>query len=341
MKIETVALIPEIEGTSGPASFHRRIAQGLAHQAIRVVEGETDPDVALVIGATRRLDQLWSLGRRGIPIVQRLDGMNWIHRRAKTGIRHYVKAEYRNFLLRFIRNRFAQHVVYQSEFAMGWWGETYGGAPCAESVVHNAVPLEIFSPDAERKLPKDRCRPLILEGNFAGGYETGLRASFDMLAHLQTISERLIELTVVGSVPERIKGEFEDAPHSVEWLGVLQQRDIPQQLNKAHILLSADINPACPNSVIEALACGIPVVGFNTGAMEELMTDECGRLANYGSDPWRLEPPNIAELAESTLEVLDDLERFRIGARKRAEQAFGLNKMVAGYLRAFNQALEG
>lgn len=333
-----IALIPNIEGTSGPASFRRRIAQGLEAEGMHLVQA--DADVVLVIGGTRRLDQLVSLKRSGIPIIHRLNGMNWMHRRVRTGLRHFVKAEYGNLLLRIIRNRFANHVVYQSQFARDWWTETHGMAPSEESVVYNAAPLQTFTPMVDGELPDDGWRFLILEGKFEGGYETGLRASFDMLAHLQTKIKKPLELTVAGGVPERVRQEFTNAPVPVDWPGVLQGGEVPRTLNQAHVLLSADINPACPNSVIEALACGTPVVGFDTGAMGELVSEDSGMLAHYGSDPWMLGRANVQGLAEATMMVLGDLERFSVGARAQAERLFGLDDMVAGYVRAFSRAME-
>ena len=51
-----------------------------------------------------------------------------------------------------------------------------------------------------------------------------------------------------------------------------------------------------PNSVIEALACGLPVVSFDTGALPELVTPGAGRVVAYGGDPWRLDPRLLAEV---------------------------------------------
>ena len=45
---------------------------------------------------------------------------------------------------------------------------------------------------------------------------------------------------------------------------------------------------------MEALACGMPVVSFDTGALPELVTQDAGRVVAYGADAWRLEPPDIA-----------------------------------------------
>jgi len=87
-------------------------------------------------------------------------------------------------------------------------------------------------------------------------------------------------------------------------------------------------------STIEALACGLPVVAFDTGALPELVSSEAGRITPYGGDPWRLEPPDIDGLARAAMDVLSDQERFRGGARQRAEQAFSLDSMVDGYLQA-------
>jgi len=95
----------------------------------------------------------------------------------------------------------------------------------------------------------------------------------------------------------------------------------------------AEVNPPCPNSVIEALACGLPVVGFNSGSIKELVSDDAGCIVPYSANPWKLETPDIAALAESTAEVLMKQDQFRAAARKRAESALGLDQMVESYLK--------
>ncbi len=102
----------------------------------------------------------------------------------------------------------------------------------------------------------------------------------------------------------------------------------------AHLLFSADLNPACPNSVIEALACGLPVVAFDTGAMNELVLGDSGRLVPYGGDPWKLDQPDIPALAAAAAQVLHDRPRFSAAARAQAEKALGLDQMMDGYLKA-------
>ena len=113
---------------------------------------------------------------------------------------------------------------------------------------------------------------------------------------------------------------------------------IPEIDRSAHVLFSADLNAACPNSVIEALACGLPVAAFDTGGLNELVVGDAGRLVPYGGDPWRLEKPDVPALAHATAEILRDRPRFRAAARAHAEHALGLEKMMDGYLMAL---LEG
>jgi glycosyltransferase involved in cell wall biosynthesis len=103
-------------------------------------------------------------------------------------------------------------------------------------------------------------------------------------------------------------------------------------MRSSHLLFSAEVNPPCPNSVIEALACGLPVVGFDTGSLSELVQGEAGRLVPYGADPWRLQTPDIPALAEAAADVLQDQPLFRKSARERAEAAFDVEKMVDEYL---------
>jgi len=76
----------------------------------------------------------------------------------------------------------------------------------------------------------------------------------------------------------------------LQFTGLLPREHIAEIDRSAHLLYSADVNAACPNSVVEALACGLPVAGFDTGALPELISDDAGRTVPYGGDVWRLKP---------------------------------------------------
>lgn len=335
-----LCLAPRVAGVGGMVSFQRRMAAGLAVRGIETgLDLEDGPyDGLLLTGGTRHLGSLWRARRRGIPILQRLDGMNWLHRRKRTGLRHYLRAEYGNLLLRLIRDRLADVVVYQSEFARRWWEQARGPTPVPWQVVHNGVDLQVYSPQGPQKRPGDRWRLLLVEGSLMGGYETGLGTALSLAQELEKCLPpgRPLELVVVGRVPPELQARYASSGAvKVVWEGQAPAERIPEIDRSAHLFFSADLNPACPNAVIEALACGLPVVSFATGALPELVTGEAGRLAPYGGDPWRLEPPDVAGLAAAAAGLLDDPERFRQAARARAEAAFGLERMVDGYLKAF------
>ena len=289
----------------------------------------------LVIGGSRNLVGLRRAHDGGRRIVQRLNGINWLHRRHRTGIRHFLRAERNNLLLRLVRNRLADHVVYQSQFAKDWWENRYGPASAPSSVVHNGVPLDMYSPEGKEAPPRDRIRVLMVEGNFAGGYEIGLSAGIELAQRVAQKSGRKVELTIAGQVPQRVRQTIDpESELIVDWRGVMEPEEIPALDRSAHVLYAGDIHPACPNAVIEAMACGLPVVAYDTGAIAELVGAESGRVTAYGGEAWKLEPPDVQGLTDATLKVLDEQPRFRAGARARAEEKFGLERMVDGYLAA-------
>ena len=138
---------------------------------------------------------------------------------------------------------------------------------------------------------------------------------------------------MVGKVTPQLQTRWTGQTEpEVHFAGLLPGEQIPELARSAHLFYAADLHPACPNSVIEALACGLPVVAFDTGAIPELVTGDSGRVAPYGADPWKLEPPDIGSLARLALDILQDQERFRGGARARAEAGLDLDSMVQGYL---------
>ena len=335
MSNRSVSFTTRLSGVAGPAAFQQRMSQELERRKLAVGWnlGDEPQGPILVIGGSRNLIGLRKARRDGRRIVQRLNGINWMHRRRRTGLRHYLRAERNNLLLRWIRNRLADHVVYQSQFAKDWWEQRYGLAPGPSSVVHNGVPLDVYSPEGQEAPPTDRIRLLMVEGNFAGGYEFGLSAGIDLAQRLALETGQKVELTIAGQVPSRVHQSIDsESDLIVDWRGVVEPADIPALDRSAHILFAGDIHPACPNSVIEAMASGLPVVAYDTGALTELVGAGAGRVVPYGGDAWKLEPPNVSGLVEASQAVLEEQDRFRAGARARAEEAFGLERMVDGYL---------
>lgn len=340
-----ICLVPKLSGLGGMVSFQYKLAKGLQSHGIEVSYDLKDDscDAVLVIGGSRQLDKLWRVNKRKIPIIQRLDGINWVHRVHRSSLRLFLRSEYGNLILRTIRNRLANKIVYQSCFVRDWWDSVYRiqDKPC--TIIYNGVDLDRYSPDGPEERPDTHTRLLVVEGNLMGGQEWGLENAIQLAILLSgqiVPAHSHIELMIMGQVPQDIQSRWNqhiidlgfDEQVSLIWGGVVPQDDIPGIDRTAHLLYSSDINPACPNSVIEALACGVPVIAFDTGAIPELIAGDAGKVIPYGGDPWKLEQPDISALTEAAIDILSHQDRFRKAARKRAEDMFSLDKMVDKYL---------
>jgi glycosyltransferase involved in cell wall biosynthesis len=335
-RMSKICIVPRVDGTGGMASFRLKFEQGLRARGVDVTHDlSIDSDAALVIAGTRNLIPLWRAGQRGQRIVQRLDGVNWVQRVRWAGAKYTIRAEYGNAMLALIRGRFANHVIYQSQFIRKWWEDWYGVAKVPATVIINGVDLQTYTPDGEHDRPTDRFRLLLLEGSLAGGLNSGL---FHAVALAEKLSTNFpMEVVVAGKVDDATQRSLQSKV-PVKFLGTIPREQIPTLARSSHMMFSAEVNPPCPNSVIEALACGLPVIGFDSGSLKELVTEDAGCVVPYSGDPWKLETPDISTLALSAGEVLTKQDQFRVAARKRAESAFGLDQMVESYL---NVLLDG
>ena len=327
-----ICIVPRVDGPGGVTSFRLKFEEGVRAHGVNVTNDPSqEVDCILVLAGTRKLLPLWRARRRGVRIVQRLDGINWVHRVRWAGPRYTVRAIYGNANLSFIRARLADHVIYQSQFIKGWWEDWYRPARVPSNVIINGVDLNRYTPHGLHERPTGHQRLLVVEGSLAGGQNYGL---FNAMALAEALSRKFkIELMIVGRVDGRTKNRLKNqTAFRVQFMNTTPREHIPWLMRSSHLLFSAEINPPCPNSVIEALACGLPVVGFDTGSLAELVQGNAGRLAPYGANPWKLQPPDIPALAEVATEVLQDQDRFRKLARERAESVFDLGKMVDEYL---------
>ena len=96
-------------------------------------------------------------------------------------------------------------------------------------------------------------------------------------------TQPLARLYVIGEGPERAALTAQIAASSLQdkvfLLGAKPQRELADWYTAADLFCLASQREGCPNVVIEALACGTPVVASDVGGIGELLADDCcGRL---------------------------------------------------------------
>lgn len=330
-----ICIIPHATGLGGPAAFTSRLTAALQARGVAFTHDLAEPGITavLVVGGSRHLAGIWQARRRGARIVQRLNGMNWVHRQTATGLRHFLRAEVNNRILATIRARLAERIIYQSRFTQDWWMRVYGGVNAPGRVIYNGVNLQAFSPQGKSSLPTDHYRILAVEGRYAAGYDIGLENAVELVNALNRDEPSpKWELMVAGDVPPDGRKKAEASGAWVTWAGVVSKEAIPALDRSAHVFFSADLNAACPNAVIEALACGTPVVAYATGALPEMLQNNAGLCVPYGADPWKLQKPVVEPLARAVREIIARHAEFSQAARRRAEQAFDINSIMEQYL---------
>jgi len=319
----------KLQGIGGPASFQRKLAAGLAQRGIQVTYdlGNLPIDSVLVINGTRNLGKLWRLKKRGIRIVQRLGLSNWLHRYLRVGPRGYLVSEARNLIMRLIRAHLGDHIVYQSEFARDWWTKRYGETRVPSTLIYNGVDLKLFHPQGPKCESKAEICILSVEGTQGAD-------PFDVAIELgKGLEEKglKIELLMFGNAWKDAQSRFSRYPF-VRFMGRVPNSQLPYFYRGSTFYISTDIIAACPNSVLEALACGLPVHGCKVGVLPELLDETAGRCVECHGDPWKGERPgNVEGLIGAALELVEGRDRFHHGARTLAEKRYGLSKMIDAY----------
>ena len=324
-----VCLTPRVGG-GGPASFQSRLQAELHRLDI---ETTFDPrarplDAVLVFAGTKDLLSLACCRRDGVRIVQRLDGINWLHRIRPRSPAHFVRGDLLNLQLRIIRSRFADRIVYQSEFARLLWERVSGKAGAAARVIHNGVALEEYPPNRDGH----DGTLLVVEANL--DFHDVARAILHAVQRFFIAPGTLSRLSVYTRITPAWKREWDKFDPRPETPGMRPRAEVQARQKQAALFLTMDLNPSCPNAVIEALAAGLPVIGFNTGSVGELV-GEGGDLAEYAGDPWKLDVPrNLDALGEAGRRILGNWKDYSRRARSQAERRFDIRKIAQAYLEA-------
>lgn len=171
------------------------------------------------------------------------------------------------------------------------------------------------------------------------GCEARFAASADTAPLLAVLADLdpAWHLILVGDGPARAevaaKVSAQALDHRVHFVPELSDRRVLAKV--ADIVVAAPHGPFLPQGILDAMAAGKPVVGFETGAL----------AANVSADnvPFVVEPARGEGAFSDALQqlALDDFLRRRIGEanRERAEKDRDARTMIAAYRRLYASAM--
>ena len=93
-----------------------------------------------------------------------------------------------------------------------------------------------------------------------------------------------VELTLIGEgdLTDDLKKRSKVNNVEVKFIGRVAHDKIPDYLRSADIFVLPSLNEGMSNSILEAMACGLPVVATDTGGSKELIKEN-GYIVNKGS----------------------------------------------------------
>lgn len=153
------------------------------------------------------------------------------------------------------------------------------GAPADRiTVLRNGVDLEFFSPgsyEEEREAFGLTGHVILSVGRLVPGKGNSL--IIDALARMP--DSRLL---IAGDGPDREllkrQASVKGVTDRVRFLGSVPPAQLRRYYRAADVLVLASANEGMPNVVLEAMACGTPVIATNVGGIPEVVDASVGRL---------------------------------------------------------------
>jgi glycosyltransferase involved in cell wall biosynthesis len=200
-------------------------------------------------------------------------------------------------------------------------------------VIHTGADVALFIP-----IPQATCRqilkldPTVLTILFVSDDTTNTRKGATcLLEALRLVRAKVkgVHLVLVGAGTLPI----DDMPNTQ--LGrIADRRLLPLVYNAADVFVCPSLQDNLPNTLLEAMSCGVPPVAFACGGIPELV--------QHGVNGLLAETGNAVQLANSLIQILEDsVYRRRLGeaAAKTLREHFAMEAQVTAYAALYQEVL--
>jgi len=138
----------------------------------------------------------------------------------------------------------------------------------------------------------------------------------------------------------KLRGEVEEFSNKenlsakVKFAGWIPHHELPEYLNELKLLVLPSYTEGLPNIMLEAMACGTPVLATPVGGVPDVIND--------GETGFIMEDNSPESIAENVIRALNhpDFEEIARNARALVEREFTFEKAVERYRSILDTALE-
>jgi glycosyltransferase involved in cell wall biosynthesis len=234
----------------------------------------------------------------------------------------------------------ADYVFWQSEFCRRAADQFLGKRVGKGEILFNAIDMELFAP-TERGV--DRPFTFLLTGKIGRHLGYRLESTINGLAKARNagldaklkIAGWVEDISFVRSLVER-----HGLSNHIVMTGPYTQEQAPSiYLGGDAYVMTKYLDP-CPNTVIEAMACGLPVLYSASGGVPELVGDESG-IGLPVPEEWNtVHVPSAETIAEGMLKIAASREVMSQAARERAVRNFDIRNWIERHRAVFTELLE-
>ena len=289
----------------GGNQFMMALYRALKRQGVRVIVNRMSKNVDVHLCNSALFDVslfIKTVLKHRVRMLHRIDGPVFLYRGTNTVEDEKIYA---------LNREFASATIYQS----GWCFQRsleLDYEPVRPLVIHNAIDSDIFFPSGHHLTLKPKQKIRLVATAWSDNPRKGKSVYQWLDKHLDF--DRFA-LTFVG----RIDADFRNVRH----IQPQTSQNLARILRDQDIYITASENDPCSNALLEAMACGLPALYFESGGH--------GELVGFGGLPFSSPEHLLLQLER----LVTHYEGFRAGIWVES-----MDDIVARYIAALREVME-
>ena len=236
----------------------------------------------------------------------------------------------------------AAGVVFQSEFDLTLISKFHKREDKPFEIIHNGVNIDFFSSAGMNRRRKFKINDddTVFMTIAKWRAHKRLQDIINVFCKYEQGNTRKCHLIILGN-----SIAYDDHKHPrIYSIGYVEPNRLPQWYRTADIFLFFSWLDHCPNTVVEAIACGLPVICTNQGGTHELIEATKGGIVVDADDEFNFEPvdlynpprPDYEKVLTAIDEMVVNYDKYLQGIDRTP---IDINNVAIKYMRFIRQVL--